>query len=223
MSPRSQDGMTLPELIIGMFIGVILLLAAFAVLDRAFTANREAAERSDASQRGRLAMESVVRTLRSQVCIGASRASLTAGDANGVTLLVDLSGGNSPPERRQLTYTSSTRTLDESVYPGTGTFPNYTFPSAPTTTRTLLSNAGQTGTTPVFSYYALDTSGGRGANVALPVPLSTADLARTARIAVAFTARPERATVDANSTTLQDDVYVRSADPLNPTGGQSCL
>jgi type II secretory pathway pseudopilin PulG len=215
--------MTLPELMIGMFIGVVLLLAAFAILDRAFTANREASERADASQRGRLAMESVVRTLRSQVCIGSSRAALTAGDANGVTVLVDLSGGNSPPERRTIAYTSSTRTLDESVYPGTGTFPNYTFPSAPTTTRTLLLNAGQDGTTPVFSYYALDTSGGRGANVALPVPLSSADLSRTARISVAFTARPERATVDKNSTTLQDDIYVRSADPLNPTGGQSCL
>jgi prepilin-type N-terminal cleavage/methylation domain-containing protein len=223
MSWREQDGMTIVELLVGMIIGVILLLAAFAILDRAYSANREAAERSEASQRGRLAMENVVRTLRSQVCIGASRASLTAGDANGLTLLVDLSGGSSPPERRSITYTPSTRSLDEAVYAGSGTFPNYTFPASPTTTRTLLINAGQADTTPVFSYYAMDPTSGRGANVALPVPLSTADLSRTARIAVAFTARPERATVDANSTTLHDDVYVRSADPLNPTGGQSCL
>ncbi|MDX6649453.1 MAG: hypothetical protein QOJ97_1404 [Solirubrobacteraceae bacterium] len=223
MSLREQDGMTIVELLVGMIIGVILLLAAFAILDRAYSANREAAERSEASQRGRLAMENVVRTLRSQVCIGASRASLTAGNANGLTLLVDLSGGSSPPERRSITYTPSTRSLDEAVYPGSGTFPNYTFPASPTTTRTLLINAGQADTTPVFSYYAMDPTSGRGANVALPVPLSTADLSRTARIAVAFTARPERATVDANSTTLHDDVYVRSADPLNPTGGQSCL
>jgi Tfp pilus assembly protein PilW len=223
MSLRDQDGMTLVELIVGMIVGIVLLLAAFSILDRAYTANREAAERSDASQRGRRAMELVVRTLRSQVCIGAARASLTAGDANSVTLLVDLSGGNSPPERRTIAYTSSSRTLDESVYPASGTFPNYTFPASPTTTRTLLTNAGQTDTTPVFSYYALDTAGGRGANLALAVPLSTADLSRVARIAVAFTARPEQATIDQNSTSLQDDIYVRSADPLNPTGGQSCL
>jgi prepilin-type N-terminal cleavage/methylation domain-containing protein len=223
MRPRSQDGFTIVELLVGMIVGLIVLLAAFAILDRAYTANREAAERSEASQRGRLAMDKVVQTLRSQVCIGAARSSVVAGDANGITLLVDLTGGNSAPERRTIAYTSSTRTISESIYPASGTFPDYTFSSTPTTTRTLLTNVGPADGNPMFRYYALDATGGRGANLALAAPLSATDMGRTARIAVGFTTRATGATTDRFATTLHDDVFVRSADPINPTGGLRCL
>jgi prepilin-type N-terminal cleavage/methylation domain-containing protein len=225
MSARREDGFTLPELLVGMIVGLIVVFAAFAILDRAYTANREANERSDSAQRARLTMDKVVQTLRSQVCIGAPRAALTAGDANGVTLLVDLSGGTQVPQRRNIAYSPSTRTLTESIYQGTGTFPSYVFPATPTSTSTLLTNVGQAGTTPVFRYFALDTAGTNGANTELGVgvPLTTAELSRVARISVGFMARPERATVDNFSTTLHDDVFMRSADPANPTGGLSCL
>lgn len=223
MSLRSERGFTIVELLVGMIVGLIVTFAAFAILDRAFTANREAAERTEASQRARLGMDRIVQTLRSQVCIGPERAALSAADANSLTVLVDLSGGQAAPERRQIVYSPTARTITESVYPGTGTFPNYTYPTSPTSTRTVLANVGPADAAPLFRYYALDASGGRGANVALPVPLSQADLSRTARIAVGFTARSERATDDRFATTLHDDVFVRSADPTNPTGGFTCL
>jgi hypothetical protein len=87
----------------------------------------------------------------------------------------------------------------------------------------VIANVGQADTGPVFRYFALDQSGGRGANLELATPLSASDLARTARIAVSFTARPHNASSDKFATTLQDDVYVRSADPMNPTGAMTCL
>jgi type II secretory pathway pseudopilin PulG len=222
MSARRQEGFTIVELLVGMIVGLIVVFAAFAILERAYTANKEASDRSDASQRGRLAMDKVVQTLRSQVCIGAQRASLTAADANSVTLLVDLSGGVRAPERRTIAYAPATRTLSESVYAGSGTFPNYTYPATPTTSRTLLTNAGPADGNPIFRYYALDV-GGRGANTLLATPLSSTDLARTSRISIGFLSRPELSTSDRFGTTLQDDVFVRSADPTNPAGGLACL
>lgn len=223
---RDERGHTMVELLAAMAIGVVVLLAAFMVLDRSFRVSKEAQDRAEAGQRGRLALEHVTRALRSQVCLAPTRAAITQADSNSLTVLVDLSDGSANPERRQFSYDPATRRITELTWASAGTFPTYTFPgypSSPTRTRTLLTNAVPADATPVFRYYALDAAGGQGANVLLPTPLSGADMARTARIAVAFKSRPERATTNARSTELQDDVYMRSADPLNPAGGMSCL
>ena len=51
-------------------IGMIVLLGAFMLLDRSFSASGQVADRADALQRGRQAMELMTRQLRSQVCLG---------------------------------------------------------------------------------------------------------------------------------------------------------
>ena len=56
-----------------MVIGMIVLMAAFMVLDRTITASGQVADRSEALQRGRQAMELVTRQLRSQVCVGTTK------------------------------------------------------------------------------------------------------------------------------------------------------
>ncbi|MDQ6914813.1 MAG: hypothetical protein M3155_03265, partial [Actinomycetota bacterium] len=77
--------------------------------------------------------------------------------------------------------------------------------------------------TPVFGYYAFDPNSGNGGMLPLTTPLSATDLGRVALIVIGFTARPERATSDRRGTPLQDEVYVRAADPTTPTRGLSCL
>ena len=76
---RSDErGFTLPELLIAMAIGLIVLLAAFMLLDRAVSA-RPGRRPPGRLQRGRLAMELITRQLRSQVCLGDATEPITAG------------------------------------------------------------------------------------------------------------------------------------------------
>jgi len=65
----AEEGFTLPELLTGMVIAMIVLLAAFQTLDRVILSTGTAQRRVEATQRGRLAMEDVTRQLRSQVCL----------------------------------------------------------------------------------------------------------------------------------------------------------
>ena len=99
-----QSGFSLTELLTAMSIGMVLLIAAFTLLDRATTVSASITDRTEAVQRGRTAMERVTRQLRSQVCPTTTGSSLTTADANTLTLYVDMTGGSSAPERRTITY-----------------------------------------------------------------------------------------------------------------------
>ena len=68
---RASDerGFTIIELMVAMSVGMVVLLAAFMLLDRSFTASGQIADRQEALQRGRQAMELITRQLRSQVCV----------------------------------------------------------------------------------------------------------------------------------------------------------
>jgi type IV pilus assembly protein PilW len=218
-----ERGMTLIELLVAMTVGIIVLLGAFMFLDRAFQINRETADRADSAQKGRLALEQMTRALRSQVCMGTPRAAIKSADGNSVSFTTDLSGGTTLPEKRTITYDPVAKTLTDYTYPASGTYPNLTFPASPTRTRVLATNVVPDGAKPIFSYYALGAAG-TGADTQLSVPLSATDMGRASRIAIAFTTRPTgAASNDRRATTLNDDVYARSADPLNPDGGMTCL
>jgi prepilin-type N-terminal cleavage/methylation domain-containing protein len=67
-----ERGFTLVEMLVAMSIGVVILLAAFTLLDRSFTTSAQIADRQEGLQRGRQAMELITRQLRSQVCGGAA-------------------------------------------------------------------------------------------------------------------------------------------------------
>jgi prepilin-type N-terminal cleavage/methylation domain-containing protein len=218
---RDESGFTLVELLVACVVGVIVLLAALSFLDRAFLVTREAHDRTDSQQRGRLAMDLVVQQLRSQVCLGNATSALLSGGDSSVTFTTDLGSGI---EKRTLTFDSTTRKLTEDAYVGTGTYPNYTYPSSPSRSRTLLTDVVQTGSTPVFSYYAFDPNNPAGGVLSVTTPVSAANLSKVARIGLAFTARPAGATNDRRAITLQDEVYMRTADPsTTPTRGVSCL
>ena len=57
-------------------------------------------------------------------------------------------------------------------------------------------------------------------------PLSTVDVGRTIMIRVAFVAQPIRYKTtpkDRDSASLENQAYVRSADPMKPKEGAKCL
>jgi prepilin-type N-terminal cleavage/methylation domain-containing protein len=223
-----ERGFTLTELLVAMVVGMIVLLAAFMVLDRSFTASGEIADRSDALQRGRQTLDVMTRQLRSQVCVGTTNNPVVSGSDTSVTFYADLSDGSQNIKRRTLTYDATNNRITETVVPGAGTYPNLTF-NGTATTVTLLSNVDQImdGSTarPVFRYYGYVANTTTGALEPLGVPLATANLGRVAVIKIGFRAGPARSVAnnDSTSTVLENDVYVRVSVPTSPQDGPLCV
>jgi prepilin-type N-terminal cleavage/methylation domain-containing protein len=229
-----QSGFTLPELITAMGIGLVVLLAAFMLLDRAVSGSTRLADRQEAVQRGRLTMELITRQLRSQVCIGEAQP-IRAGDDSSVTFYANLSSNPNTAQKRTLRYVAAEKRLYEDVYNGTGTFPTLSFPASPNQSRELLKPMTQTTekvgstyvTRPIFRYYKYVSNTTTGALQLLSTPLSAVDAPEVVMINVAFATLPrrlvERTTDVIDATTFDANVYVRLADPMKPTEGPQCL
>jgi prepilin-type N-terminal cleavage/methylation domain-containing protein len=228
--PRISDerGFSLTELLVALVIGMIVLLASFMLLDRTISASGQIADRTEALQRGRLAMDLITRQLRSQVCVG-NTVPMVAGSDTSVTFYADLSdaSGSTPIKKRTLTYDASTDTISESVVTGAGTYPALTFTGAATTTQ-LLTKVEQImdGSTarPVFRYYGYTVGSTNGALDPLSTPLSAASLSRVALIKVGFRSFAARTVMDdKNSAVLEDDVYVRVLTATDFNNGPRCI
>jgi type II secretory pathway pseudopilin PulG len=227
-----QSGTTLIELMVGMSIALVVTFASFAVLGRATTASNEIADRQDAIQRGRQAMELMTRQLRSQVCLGETAEPISYGDATTITFYADLSDGSEPVTRRTLRFTPASGSrpgqIREDVFAGAGQYPDLEFGATPTTSRVLIGGAQPVESAdqpqPIFRYFAFQPGSPTGDLQALPTPLSPEDASRTVMVRIEFVSMPERARPqDADATTLQDSVYVRLADPTQPLEGPRCI
>jgi len=235
MRPRLNDdqrGFTLVELLTAISIGMIVLMAAFMVLDRTISASSQIADRSEALQRGRQAMSTITRELRSAVCVGTT-VPIVAGTDNTVTFYADLTDDGptiaNPIKQRQLSWSSTTNTITETVTPSAGTYPSLTFTGTATSTP-LLTNVQQIldppSNTPraIFSFWGYQTGTTNGTLVKLGTPLSSTDLGRVALVKVgfrSFAARP--LSNDKNSTVLENDVYTRTAVPTELQGTPECI
>lgn len=207
----SERGFTVVEVLVASLIGFIVLSAALGLLESSTRLTGGVMAKTDAMQRGRLAMDVVTRQLRSQVCAGAQPA-IADGRADRVTFHVDFSDGSTPPQRRVLALQAGG--ITEAVHPAVQTepVPPYTFRSTPQRVTTVLENATPAAH-PFLRYYAFDTAAGDATpSVALPVPLSAADRARVARIEIAFSARPTGARDGRDAIAFRDQVMVRHAD-----------
>lgn len=228
---RSEEGFTLPELLVGIIIGMIVVIASLNVLDNTVSLGTKVSKRVDATQRGRTGLDRVTRDLQSMVCVPGDPAqdALIAGSDNSVDVYADLGDGSAsrPPQRRTITYTPATRRLTESVYTPTGTAGAYVFPTTPTATTTLLSDVIQDGSTPIFTYYPIDST--PDDDVA-PTALSTSagalaatDLDNVARIRITFKALPSnRSTAKPGDAVMQDDVYRSAVDPNSADTTPQC-
>jgi type II secretory pathway pseudopilin PulG len=230
---RSQRGFTLMELVVGMGLGMIVLLAAFTVVDRAFVNNKAVSDREDALQRGRITLELMTRQIRSMTCAG-QYTPVTKGTDNEINFYAymgdpTVTGANLLPQLHKLVYDPTAKTISETDYPVTSvtsTPPTVgTTPSMPT--RVLLSNVVPVSGTPVFTYYTYDPTATQGTGGFINLNagsagLSTADQARVVKVAISFLTRPTGIKVtDPHSTTFQDDVFWRAVDPEAPNA-QPC-
>ena len=223
---RHESGVTLVELMVAMMIGTMTILAVYGVLDTSIKQSTKIAGRVNATQRGRIAMDTITRQLRSQVCYSATVPALVSGTDTAVKFHVDLTDGSKPIEQHQITYDSTARTLTERVWPGVGS--PLSFPTQ-TVTRQITDGVVQQPVKlapdlPIFRYYAYNTASPPQPKTLLPTPLSATDLARVARIEITFVTLPpgiKTVTFPAAST-LQNEIYVRVADPNDPAPTPTC-
>jgi type II secretory pathway component PulJ len=238
VSRNDEAGFTIVELLVAATIGLIVVMATFTLVEVAQRQTQQITARTDSSQRGRLAMEQMTQSLRSQVCVKFDEdyalAPLQAGTSTSVTYFSAIQGkvggsvGTSAftPERRVLTYANGT--FSETRTTGTGDYPTLTFPDTPTSTRTILTDAAPQGAgKPIFTYYALNPNGTVN-TTPLATPLSDVDRERVVEIGVAFVAKPTDGTrgMSGVQVPFTDMVGVRlpvRVDVKNLGDGPTCM
>jgi Tfp pilus assembly protein PilW len=221
---RAQDGMTLPEVLIAATVGFVVLAATLGLLESSVRLNTGVMAKTDAIQRGRLAMDRLTQELRSQVCLNLTTPAVlpTVSTADSVTFYSDFGPGDitKPPIKRTIAFDTATGNIIETAILGTGSNGNFTFTGVPSK-QVLFENAQRVveadGTTvPFLKYFAYQDVGTppvRQTNEVLSPPLTAAGAARVARIEISFAARPTGAKTGVHATDIKDQVTVRHADP----------
>jgi type II secretory pathway component PulJ len=217
---RDESGMTVMEVLVASTIGTIVVLAIFAMLDSSVRMNTGVMSRTDAMQRGRLAMDVLTQELRSQVClVDLTPAIVPESDGNAVSFYSDFSEGDGaePPTKRKLSFDPATGNIRTEIFAATVQEPrNGQFTPAPTTTNLRLENAMLEEDVNFLQYYAYEWKGNPPrpeATLKLPTPLSENDARRVARIDISFISRPTGETKEDHGVHLTDQIMARHSDP----------
>jgi prepilin-type N-terminal cleavage/methylation domain-containing protein len=224
---RDEQGFTLIEVIVSLFIGTIVILASYMVLDATGPLAKKAQDRVDAAQRGRQAMEIVGADLRSQVCLPGAVPPVVAGaTADDLTFYSNLGDETNPPQRRRLVVQGDTliEQMWQGTYSGAGTTLTVNWPATMTWQRTLLQPISRVGTTPYFRYWGFDANLPATINTPLDtVPLSATDAAKVVQVDVSFRSEPTNAVAASNLDSIfQQSIFFRTADPMDPGKGPKC-
>jgi Tfp pilus assembly protein PilW len=224
---RAQDGITLPEMLIAATVSFVVLAATLGLLDSTLRLGGGVMSKTDAMQRGRLAMDRITQELRSQVCLDLTTpAIITGATADSVTFYSDFGSGDltKPPVLRTISYDQTTGNITESVVKSKTDVAPFDFTGTPTN-HVIFENAvrqtkkvgGVDQDVPFLKYFAYEETGTppvlRTSMELLPPLTDAAKVARVARIEVAFSARPTGAKDNTNATDVEDQVTVRHADP----------
>jgi hypothetical protein len=224
---RANDGFTIMEVLTAAVIGFVVLAATLGLLESSLRLNHGVLAKTDAMQRGRLAMDKVTQQLRSQVCLDGSalpdNAKVSAiaelSNQNQVTFYADFSEDGKDPFKRTLTFDTVTKSIQTTTYAPVMSPPTPADYPAVTDTDMLLENVVPQKTDagvdiPFLRYYAYTLVAGRPRpELPLPVPLSQADAERVARIDISFFALPTRSTDRKKGVNLGDQVMARHSDP----------
>ena len=212
----AEDGFSLTELLAAMIIGIVIIFGAFSVIDNSATVNGKVVGRTDATQRGRAAMDEITRALRSAVCAN-NTPPITTATPTQVVFTVDLSDGTRLPEQRQFTYSPTADTITQSVVAGSGPTNAVQWVATAKTSTVLTDSDPDPATTPagaIFTYWKFSPGTAGQTLVSLGSTVAAADLSRIARIDIAYVTRPTNISViDSRAANVEDSIAVRSVDP----------
>lgn len=215
---RSEDGLTLTEVLVGAIIGVILSLALFSFLDTTSKSSEQTAARIDAAKLGRPVMASIVDRLRS-TCVAPDIKPIQAGSRGDRLIFLNQTGSGVTltPDRRLIQYSppvgSTPGNLTETVYRATGgTPPDWTFASVGTTRKLIEPVRGVGGSSAVFTYFAYAPNGTMTQLNPPTAGLSADDAANVVQVKVAFEV-PARTGDSSQFSTFSDSVLFRFSPP----------
>lgn len=233
MSRLSESrGFTLMELVVSMALGMIVVLAAFTVIDRSFITNKAVSDREDALQRGRIVLEQMTRQIRSMTCAGQTTPVSVGKDDNlsFYTYMGDptATGATTLPELHTLSYANNSISEQDFKVTDISTTPP-TVAATAYRSRTLITNVVPIdATTPIFTYYTFDLGATQGTGTLTQLStnggsgVSATDRPTIVKVSINFNIRPTGIKVaDPHSTNFQDDVFWRAVDPESPTA-QPC-
>lgn len=207
----SERGFTLIELLVAMLVGVLVITAAFTILDVSTTASKQVVDRVDATQRGRNGMDQVVQQLRAVACppVGGESSVVAAGPSS-ITFYADLDGDEDfNPVQRRIRAVPRASVLD------------LIGDLNPLSPRTIVDAVDLVAPArPVFAYWVPSADGTTLEALPAAAEVAPVNLPRIARIDIAFATRPtdeSRPTVPVHTTVpLQSSVY-----PRQGRGGQT--
>lgn len=231
---REERGFTLMEVLVAATVGFVVLAATLGLLESTVRLNTGVMAKTDAMQRGRLAMDTLTQQLRSQVCLDWNHSAILDGStASQVTFYSDFSEDGLKPVKRQIVFDDVKHEIRSLRFDSTATVsppPENSYPLSATGSTVVLENAwpqrneANTADVPYLQYFAYRTSSGvLKADEPLPPPLDKAEAARVARIDIAFLARPTGGKDSKKAVNLSDLVMARHADPNKSVPDPNCI
>lgn len=210
----AEDGITIVECLIACILTVIVVTSALMVLNGAYANNAKVQRRTESLQIARRAVDDVSRMLRSQVCLGTTTPIVSA-TGQSVTFYSDytIDDPTTFPERHVISLDTATGALTDARSTSTnGTA--YTYQD----TRVLARNVGQVTGTPFMQFYGYSSDATPTPTVLLNTgvtAVAAAELSSITRIVITLNALAPGATSSTVSATVQDEVFVRLADPTD--------
>jgi hypothetical protein len=196
------------------------------VLDAAIKTQRDAEDRTGTISKGRRAMEDMTRQIRSQMCLDKLTVPIIEARPNKIEFYGALLPATAAPtyQRRTLQYIADadgTRgRIDESVVTATGT-PGSLAWTAPAVTRTLI-----TGVKPpaagLFRFWTFEAETAPALREVTADPVSQADRQLTVQVGVKYDVLPDRGRPVRSTSSFENTVFVRTADPTDPTRSPKC-
>jgi hypothetical protein len=230
---REEAGFTLMEVLVACTVGFVVLAATLGLLESTVKLNTGVMSKTDAMQRGRMAMDALTQQLRSQVCLDWQNSAIIEGaTASSVTFYADFSKDGVKPVKRTITFDDAKHEIRSQRFDSTATTfppPVNSYPATPAATNLVLENAWHSKDdkgvdVPYLQYFAYRTVGGLlKADEPLTPPLNKAQAARVARVDINFLARPIRAKDDKKAVNVSDLVMARHADPNKSVPDPNCI
>ena len=118
---RDERGFTLVELLAASVVGVIVVGAAFGLLDATVRGRATTEDRVDAVARGRIGMEAITRDLRAALCLNDGQPAVRTATASAVTFVASI-GAADPGNVTAATSNATPTTFDPPVQRRTLTF-----------------------------------------------------------------------------------------------------
>jgi hypothetical protein len=178
------------ELLVSISGTLVVMMAVVTLTTAVLHHQTRIINRVDVNSRVRPVMTRIVQGLHS-ACVTSHIVPIQSGSTGTSISFLSKTGSAVGPTPDLHTISLSGSTLRETVFPMTGTAPNWTPLGTPSSNRAMLTNVSAPGGV-IFRYYDFVTGTGALSTTPLATPLDATSAARAAYVTVSFTSSPSR-------------------------------